>query len=230
MAQIVTPKITTPLDDLQGSDLIDQAYVRLSRHAREIESDCRILCRNLKDWLDVGKDGTPHWQRLSKTWESFCLDFTSKPSEFVDAMLAGYEVLNKEDAIPLRVALEAAKSRSRPDLAGHGGEREGAGRKPNDYVCGDGNQVDNINLINNDYKGGTKTSYLADRLRRDHPDIFAGLERGEFPSVHAAAVAAGIRKKMVQHLLSVAGYARSIREHLSDDEIRELIEVLKNHD
>ena len=37
-------------------------------------------------------------------------------------------------------------------------------------------------------------SYLADRLRTKHPDIFEKLERGEYRSIHAAAVDAGICK------------------------------------
>jgi hypothetical protein len=40
-----------------------------------------------------------------------------RDAEFVDAMLAGYEVLDKENAIPLKAALEAAKSRGRPEIA-----------------------------------------------------------------------------------------------------------------
>jgi hypothetical protein len=56
-----------------------------------------------------------------------------RDSEFVDAMLAGYEVLDKENAIPLKAALEAAKSRGRPEIAAHGGDR--GIHKTNGQIC-----------------------------------------------------------------------------------------------
>ena len=49
--------------------------------------------------------------------------------------------------------------------------------------------VDNINGRS---RGGTSASYLARRILRDDPDVFAKLEAGEFPSVRQAAIAAGI--------------------------------------
>jgi hypothetical protein len=52
--------------------------------------------------------------------------------------------------------------------------------------------VDNVNITT---RGGNDQDYLSRRLLRDHPDIFERLEQGEFPSVRAAAVAAGIVKK-----------------------------------
>jgi hypothetical protein len=42
--------------------------------------------------------------------------------------------------------------------------------------------------------GGTSAAYLLRRLARDHEDIVARYERGEFPSVKAAAREAGIVK------------------------------------
>lgn len=42
---------------------------------------------------------------------------------------------------------------------------------------------------------GSNPSRRAARLKRDHPDIFAALERGEYRSVRAAAKAAGLVKE-----------------------------------
>lgn len=39
---------------------------------------------------------------------------------------------------------------------------------------------------------GTDPIYLAQRIKRDRPDIAARLARGEFRSVHQAAIAAGV--------------------------------------
>jgi hypothetical protein len=41
-------------------------------------------------------------------------------------------------------------------------------------------------------KRGANTAYLTSRLARDHPQILARLQAGEFPSVRAAAKAAGL--------------------------------------
>jgi len=49
--------------------------------------------------------------------------------------------------------------------------------------------VDNIKGFTG---GGTSKSYLASRLKRDHPDVAKRVEAGEFRSIRAAAVAAGI--------------------------------------
>ena len=67
--------------------------------------------------------------------------------------------------------------REAPVLAEHG--EIGRGR----------DRPDNIRSIP-DY--GTRSSYLAARLKRDRPDIAAQLEAGAYPSVYAAARAAGI--------------------------------------
>jgi hypothetical protein len=43
-------------------------------------------------------------------------------------------------------------------------------------------------------KRGNSAEYLAGLLKRDHPDIAAAAERGEYRSIRAAAIAAGIVK------------------------------------
>jgi hypothetical protein len=49
-------------------------------------------------------------------------------------------------------------------------------------------------------KHGNQAAYLQARLRRDAPEVADALERGEFPSVRAAAIEAGIIKP-VQRLV-----------------------------
>ena len=95
-----------------------------------------------------------------------------------------------------------SKAKAEGPLATHSeaGKQGGRGKKA----------VDNINSLP---KGGTGASYLARRLLRDNPDIFAELERGEHKSVRAAAIAAEIVK--VPSALEVAQRAflkLSVRE------------------
>ena len=64
-----------------------------------------------------------------------------------------------------------------PVLAGHGGDRKSE----------EGNQGRDSTL-----KGRRDNEYLTSRLKRDAPEIATRLERGEFKSVRAAAIEAGI--------------------------------------
>ena len=45
-------------------------------------------------------------------------------------------------------------------------------------------------------KYGESASYLAARLKRDAPHIAGAVERGEYPSIRSAAIAAGIVKPL----------------------------------
>lgn len=57
----------------------------------------------------------------------------------------------------------------------------------------------------NQGKGGNRGSYLAARIKRDRPDIAERVEAGEFPSMRAAAIAAGIirQKSIVEKALAL---------------------------
>ena len=67
-----------------------------------------------------------------------------------------------------------------PEAATHGGDR-----KSDEY------QVDDVNSIG----AGNSATYLTARLKRDRPDIAERLVAGEFKSVRAAAIEAGIVKE-----------------------------------
>lgn len=53
----------------------------------------------------------------------------------------------------------------------------------------------NQGVANTLIRGSTNATYLAARLKRDHPEIAAAAERGEYPSMRQAAIAAGIVKQ-----------------------------------
>lgn len=75
-------------------------------------------------------------------------------------------------------------------------------------------------------KGGDDADYLTRRIARDRPDILERMKAGEFTSVRAAALEAGIRKRTIQHGPAPADWARAARKHLTPDEIQELIDLL----
>jgi hypothetical protein len=76
---------------------------------------------------------------------------------------------------------------------------------------------------------GTDPDYLVARLARDYPDYLRRLQQGQFPSVRAAARAAGIPiKDRIQVEATVDALERAIRRCLSTAQIAELVERL-NH-
>jgi hypothetical protein len=76
------------------------------------------------------------------------------------------------------------------------------------------------------FSRGDDADYLTRRIARDHPDILERMKAGEFTSVRAAALEAGIRKRTIQHGPAPADWARAARKHLTPDEIQELITLL----
>ena len=64
---------------------------------------------------------------------------------------------------------------------------------------------------------GTDPEYLAARIARDHPDIQARIGQGEFKSVRAAAVAAGIVKPRKQFTVGHSTDPRDFAVKLSDE-------------
>ena len=98
-------------------------------------------------------------------------------------------------------------------LGKHGGDR----KSRND-------QVNNVNLI-----GGNDPSYLTARIRRDNPELAEKLEAGEFKSVRAAALAAGIVQPSFQCPADPIKASRRILRHFRDDRLTALLSELANH-
>jgi hypothetical protein len=133
-------------------------------------------------WRDVG----------AESWDDYCVRIVGKPLDWCSWIIGGYEELNsKSDGMPVpeAEALEAGKRvaavmAAAPTLTGHGGARTSAAS----------NAVEQGR--DTTLKGGNRDNrYLAARIKRDHPEIAAAAERGEYPSMRKAAIAAGIVKE-----------------------------------
>ena len=72
--------------------------------------------------------------------------------------------------------------------------------------------------------GNSAAAYLIDRLdRTGQADLAVAVRSGEL-TAHSAAVAAGIRKRIVQlPLADPERIAAGLRRHLPDDKLRELV-------
>ena len=74
---------------------------------------------------------------------------------------------------------------------------------------------------------GNRADYLTARIARDRPDILKRMQRGEFKSVHQAAVAAGIRKVTVTVPLEPEAIARVLTRRLERAALAELVALLE---
>jgi len=120
----------------------------------------------------------------------------------------GYDLAVIERIIEERKSAEARAERAVP-LAEHG--EAGRGR----------NRVDNVNST-----GGNDPNYLTARIARDRPDILDRMKAGEYRSVRAAALEAGIVKERWSAPTDPVALARAIRRRLAPAEVDALIDEL----
>ena len=74
---------------------------------------------------------------------------------------------------------------------------------------------------------GTDPGYLARRIARDHPDIFKRMAAGDFPSVRAAALEAGIiHPTATVRTDDPTSAARTLRKHMTPEQCAELARLL----
>lgn len=132
---------------------------------KQLESDAR----SLGQWLNALRK-VEAWKVLDKlSWSTLLVDL-DLTDEQADALITS----KKGDTVGAVIArAESAKA-----LSKHGGDRKSGEEQGN-----------NITL-----KRGTDPNYLTARIARDRPDILERMKAGEFKSVRAAAIEAGIVK------------------------------------
>jgi hypothetical protein len=144
------------------------AHVQLCATKRQADSKVRHLKYDLLEfkkeerWKQLAGKGGKPFHSWKQYVETPEPDGLGVPLESVQAILE----IAKDDALVGEV------------LGKHG--QYGKGRPKPD-------RVDNVNS-----KGGNQKDYLLARLARDAPEILAAYNRGEYRSVRAAAIAAGI--------------------------------------
>lgn len=116
---------------------------------------------------EIWPDGNPF-----ETPDDYCLAVTGHSWEFLVGLVAEFKGNSDISTEGMRAELARRQAEHRPQ----GKHISSTANKP---------------LRN---EGGDSPSKLLRRLARDHPDILARYERGEFKSARAAAIAAGIVK------------------------------------
>jgi len=165
----------------------------------------------LRQWEDAINDIKPFraWDKIPEGKPYGSLDALLKAELGVESEAAGMETIRQ------RAMREAAESRSRSDLGVHNAHAKEQKRDASGMFTAD----DDINCGSSESTGGTKTRYLADRLRAQRPDIFEKMAHGEYPSVHAAARDAGIVKEKTPagaHANHLRGSAPPLRNTTAD--------------
>lgn len=91
---------------------------------------------------------------------------------------------------------------------------------------GQGRRTDLLPLESKPSTRGESSDYTADRLARVAPDQFEAVKRGE-KTIHAAALAAGIRRRRASvRLDDPASAARTLRKHMTPDQLHALVRLL----
>jgi hypothetical protein len=173
MAEVIIPTVCDPTTDESLDCLIDLAKTSADWTKRK----AGYFLNKIDKILAAGV-----WKRRlgngPKTWERFCRDALGFEAEFVEIIRRGVAILQTEDCsiAEAETAYQTRVLRTRSEAGAMGGK----GNKAADDVSS--------------FEHGNSREYLASRIKRDRPDVFADLEAGKYPSVRQAAIAAGIVK------------------------------------
>jgi hypothetical protein len=201
---IITPeRLADHLERLvdDPAELREQVEAQVLAQLQGAEISARmgaVVLRRIRDKQLYVPSGWP-------SWHDFCAYFSPQEPERIDIFIRALEVLEsrgekrdfgEEEAKRLAAAETMKEAKPMPmQEIGLGKAGPGRGNK----TVSDGHR----------FSGGTAPGYLAARLKRDHPEIAAAVERGEYPSVHAAAIAAGIVKPRTPYGDMVSGWRRA---------------------
>jgi hypothetical protein len=107
-----------------------------------------------------------------------------------------------------------ARAATASDIVAHGGDRKSEAHQGS------------VSTLN----GKRDADYLASRIKRDHPEIHDRLLAGEYSSVRAAAIEAGIVRRTITIPLDVDIAAQALRRHFTPDDLATLRQLLTDED
>ena len=113
------------------------------------------------------------------SFEDFCKSELGKTLCEVEQIVSGVRVLQATGRTAPITPAEAIAAAPKIQTLTDAGKKGGRGKKAPDNVRG---------------FNGNSQDYLAARINRDHPDIAERVKAGEFKSIRAAAIVAGIVK------------------------------------
>jgi hypothetical protein len=165
---------STPFDEAENDDELEKIMrLKYPKACNNLERDAGFFARMVEEVKQFSA-----WRVIGfKSFEDFCREELGKTLEEVEQIMRGVRILQAQGVTEPTLAQVMDTV---PDLA--------ESRRPTKEE--QGNKDSNGILI----KGGNNRNYLAARLKRDHPGIVERVKAGEFKSMRAAAIEAGIVK------------------------------------
>ena len=176
----------TPLAEVPLNEWAEVIELRRKFCQRSLPTDCRLLLGFVEDGRVSGFAGYSNEDEYIR--EGLGLD-----PEATAWAIHGLEIIGADVPVPFKQAVDLGRQ-GRVDPP-----RDEKGR----FLKGEAKPS------RRSY--GETSAYLEARLRRDHPEILAAKERGEYRSIKAAARAAGIVKATFEVPEDVEGAARVLR-------------------
>jgi|AACY02.3.fsa_nt_gi hypothetical protein len=162
------PRPEAPASSLPKDQWDDLVIVRKLWAQSQLPFDCRMLKLVAADAPEMAKE------LGYETEEAFLREGLQLDPELVTRVVDWLDREKPEKAVTL--------DHVKQQLDRHGGDR-----RSKEACRARENQDDNIILK----QQGTSAAYIRARLRRDHPEVAAALDHGEYPSARAAGIAAG---------------------------------------
>lgn len=168
------------------------------------------------------------------SWEAFCVSPVPHGLGLPVGVLAALLDERHDPAVQARLALQRLGGR-RLQRQGvnvtrraprYGANGKFAGSLPAAVACATAAAL--LPVAPGRLKASNNTDYLLARMARDCPELVERLAQGEYPSVHAAAVAAGIIPRLVNCRPTPESFAFTALRYLSSDDRESLIGYLKH--
>lgn len=233
-------QIVNPTVDLSARSKKDRVKILTKVFpslARDAEADCRQIINHYKQVIDG-----EYWKEVAISEDEYFEKYYSKPKQWFETIRTKLLSLPRDNRLTIgqheqqqAKAIELAQAPK--SLNATPGNPTGKNQHHQLRNLSDNKQssVDG----GSEQFGGSKTErasssvdseYLAARIARDRPDILEKMREGEYPSVRAAAVDAGIVKPRKQFTVGPSttpdAFAGALWEKLDEDFLAQVIAIL----
>jgi hypothetical protein len=193
-------------------------------YVREADSDCRVIMDYYQQIMEGG-----YWKDLADSEEQYFMEYCKKPKAWFEAIRDKLLTLPKSEKLTSG-QFDASRAVALAENPKPLNETPGATGLNQHSTPEDRESYYNHNNNSKLSRQGTDPEYLAARLARDHPEILERVKAGEFPSMRAAAVAAGIVKPRKQftvgHSTDPQDFAIKLSDELDHDFLVQLVAAL----
>lgn len=192
-----------------------------------VDDDCRRFAKTMSLWREKKL-----YTHFSSSWEDFVQEHVGKPMEWVEHIIQGVKILDGGKPVSSSEALTAYQTQRVIDLA-HAAELQEPRRVGAPKKNKNASKKNNHYHDNNCCRGreqGSSPAYLTQRIATSHPRILQKMKQGEYSSVRAAAIDAGIVEQRTTFSVGKSttphSLANSLYERLGSEFVTELAQLL----